>query len=237
MHDLSLLQQIYLTYLGHMYAFTFRTRWTRFWGISLSSWLQFGAFLILLAAWFFGSSWWLLTVLLIVVLWIRFSYRRAAKVGYYKFVEDKTAVFPTTNFIPLAPNERVKARATGLFALSDMETNVLLRPADYWKVPLGEHTVMVENGPEQFLYQFFNKATLEKVQAGWLIFGREPRRALSVTFCSKWGPTFTDFSQLYYINRGNNEPPCQRRTIVFTFAGDQEHTAVWHNISQDLNER
>ena len=147
---------------------------------------------------------------------------------------DKTAVSPTTDFDPLQPHEHVKLRATGQFALSSRETSVLLRPAEYWKVPLGDHSVMVEERSEQYLYQFFSKVTLEKVQAGWLIFGREPMRALSVTFCSKWGPSFTDFSQSYYIRGGKNEPPCQQRAITFTFASDREHAAVWHNILQDF---
>jgi len=219
-----------------MYAFTFRTKWRRFIGISLASWLQFAAFLILLVAWIVRLPWWLLTLMLFVVLWIRFSYWRAAKARYNKFVVDKTAVSPTADFDPLQPNEHVTLRATGLFAVSSRETSVLLRPAEYWKVPLGDHTVMVEQRPEQYLYQFFGKTTLEKVQVGWLIFGHEPMRALSVTFCSKWGPAYTDFSQLYYVPGGNADPPCQQRNITFTFASDREHAAVWHNILQDLEE-
>ncbi|KAA3657403.1 MAG: hypothetical protein DWQ04_28230, partial [Chloroflexi bacterium] len=146
MHDLSSLQRFYLTYLGRMYAFTFRTKLRRFIGISLGSWLQFCLLLILLVAWILRLPWWLLLLTLFVFLWIRFSYWRAAKAGYNKFVVDKTAVSPTIDFDLLKPNEHVKFRATGLFAVSSRETNVLLRPAEYWKVPLGDHTVMVEQG-------------------------------------------------------------------------------------------
>ncbi len=234
MHNLSPLQRFHLNYLGRMYFFTFRTKWRRFMGISIGSWLQIAAALVLLVAWIWHLPWWLLIVMLFIFLWIRFSYKRAEKAGYHKFVADKTAVSPTADFDPLQPNERVKLRATGQFALSGRETSVLLRPAEYWKVPLGDHSVMVEESSEQYLYQFFNKTTLENVQTGWLIFGREPMRALSITFCSKWGPAFTDFSRSYYVRGGKQDPPCQLRDITFTFAGDREYAAVRHSILQDL---
>ena len=236
MHDLSSFQRFYLTYLGRMYAFTFRTKVRRILGISVGSWLQFIVLVLLFVAWVSGMVELVLVLLAVVFLWLRFSYWRAARSGYNKFMVDKTAVSPTADFEPLKPDERVKLRASGLFALSSRETAVLLRPAEYWKAPLGDHTIMVEQGNDKFLYQFFNRATLEKVEAGWLIFGREPMRALSVTFCTKWGPTFTDFAQMYYVRGDNDEPPCQRRNITFTFASDREHAAVWHNILQDLIE-
>lgn len=235
MHDLPTYQRIYLSYIGRMYALTYRTIWKRFLGIQLSSWIKWGPLIILLAAWLSGFPWWLLSLIVLVVIWIRVTYRRAAKAGYSRFVVDQTAVSPTIEFQPLAPNERVSLRATGSFALSNRETNVLLRPADYWQAPLGDHTVMVKQGSQHFLYQFFNKQTVEDVHAGWLIFGAEPIQALAVTFCSKWGPNFADFSNLYYVRGGDNAPPCRRRIIYFTFADDRDHAAVWHNILQDLN--
>ncbi|MCA9924532.1 MAG: hypothetical protein KC421_19280, partial [Anaerolineales bacterium] len=234
---LSYFQRFYLSYLGYMYAYAFRTSRQRFLGISRRSWLTLLLFLLLLMSFIFGYPTWISGLLFLIIIWLRFTYWRAAKAGYSKFVADKTAVSPPADLKPLEPNERIKLRATGLFALSSRETNVLLRPAEYWKVPLGEHAVMVEQQPQSFLYQFFNRDTIEDVRVGWLIFGRQPRRTLAVTFCSKWGKNFTDFSQLYYVRGRDDTPPCERREIYFTFANDREHTAVWHTILQDVNHK
>jgi len=63
-------------------------------------------------------------------------------------------------------------RATGLFGTAHWETKLLLRPATYWQVPLGEHVVMVEYEQGKFVYQFFSATGLQNIQQGVLLNGR-----------------------------------------------------------------
>ncbi|MCP5101120.1 MAG: hypothetical protein GY943_36685 [Chloroflexi bacterium] len=234
MQNLSPFRQLQLTYLGRIYAFTYITKLKKVFGFRISSLLTGGSLGLFLISWIFNWAGFLIILLLLLAIGIRIVYWRANRAGYSKFIEDKTAVFPSSEFPQFPPNEHIKFRASGKFAISSREDSVLLRPAEYWKIPLGDHIVMVEQAPGYFLYQFFNEETIEAVQAGSLIFGHEPHRALSVTFCSKWGPEFNDLAQFYYVKNGTDAPPpCNKRTIYLTFANEEEQTAVWHSITNN----
>ena len=116
--------------------------------------------------------------------------------------------------------------------MRDRENFVLLQPAQYWQVPLGDHVVMVEHMPQSYVYQFFDAAGLQKVEEGWLIFDRELREALAVTFRTKWAPQFAQFEIRYYV-QDEVEPEAPLRTIYFSFDNEADKQAVWHNIVQD----
>jgi hypothetical protein len=235
MQDFSRFHQLQLSVLGRIYAFAYMTTLRSFLGLRRSSWLKGGTFGLFLVAWIFDWPSVFLFLFLLLTSWVRFIYWRSSRAGYSKFVASKTAVSPPTEFPPLSPNEHVKLRATGRFALSSREDTVLLRPAEYWKIPLGDHVVMVEQAQGHFLYQFFNGEIIETVQTGLLIFGREPLLALAISFCSKWGPEFNDLTQFYYVKNGSDTPPCNKRTIYFTFTSDREHATVWHTIVNSIN--
>ena len=236
MAHLSFFRRFYLSYLGRIFAFAYLTTLRRFWGIRLSGWIKWGAIGLFLFALIRNWTGWVTVLIFLVMLWVLYIYWRAPRAGYSRFVADKTAVSPPPNSAPLRPNQHIKLHATGQFALSNREDGVLLRPSEYWKVPMGDHVVMVEQAPSHYLYQFFDRDSIEAVQLGWLIFGREPLQSLAITFCSKWGPEFTDFSQLYYV-REQGDQPCSKRTIYLTFADEEEQTAVWHEILEQLNEK
>jgi hypothetical protein len=233
MQDLSLLKRLYYYYLGNIYAFAYRTDRRRFLGARISSWIKFLMLVLLVAAWLFRLGSVALILALLLALWVRLLYWRAQKAGYSKFIPDKTAVVPTAELDPLSPNQHVKVRATGLFSLIDKEEYVLLQPAEYWQVPLGDHIVMVHRTAGSYLYQFFNASTLQEVQHGWLVFGSEPLKTLAITFGARWGPAFTEYGQLYYTGGNGDKTPAQKLTIYFTLANEAEHRAVWHTIVQD----
>jgi hypothetical protein len=175
-------------------------------------------------------TWLLLGVALLVSL----VYWYAARVGYSRFVvkkEDTGVALAGKGVRPLPANEKVAVQATGLFSVRDSESFVLLQPAHYWQVPLGDHVVMVEHMPKSYVYQFFDAAGLQQVQEGWLIFGRELREALAVTFRTKWAPQFAQFEIRYYL-QDDVEPEAPLRTIYLSFANEADKQAVWHNIVQ-----
>lgn len=163
----------------------------------------------------------------------RVMYWMAHRQGYSRFVADPDPHYPSTGK-QLAPNQRLNVRATGMFALAHDEQRVFLRPAEFWEVPLGERVVMVKAPNEQFLYQFIDEAALQRVEAGWLIFGKEPLPSLAVTFCVTWGPSFNEAVSLYYVGNGTDNPPCQERTVVFTFDVENELALVRENLLELL---
>ncbi len=232
MHNLSLPKQLYYVYLGWAFAIAYRTTRQQFLGYAISSWLKFFAVMLFLAA--LGLRWGqpAITLTLLLVIWIYFSYWRAARQGYNRFVPDDTAVLPA-NTSALPPGRRVPLYATGIFAVIDREQAVLLRPAEYWLSGNGEHGIMVNEHSKKYLYQFFRAETLLSVQAGWMIFGRKPLRSLALTFIPTWGPTNADDVVTYMVGGGVNENyKGKGRTIYFAF----EDTAVEHQVWQTLKQ-
>ena len=72
----------------------------------------------------------------------------------------------------MVDNHKVALRATGVFSVKDWEEFMLGRPADYWRVPMGDHAVMVQYSPGRFLYQFIRLGAIEAIEAGSLFHGR-----------------------------------------------------------------
>ena len=234
MRNISFLRKVYLGYLGRVYTFAYFSSRRRFLGIKFSTLLKWVTTGLVIAAWILDWGGVVLGITLFLAVWVRWLYWRAARTGYSRFIADEAAVIPTAQLDPLPANRRIQLRATGTFCLNDREEYVLLRPAEYWQVPLGEHIVMVQSGRDRFLYQFFNASTLQEVQRGWLIFGSRPLDTLAVTFLGRWGPSASDYGQAFYVGGGNNsDANLKKNTIYFTFQDGVEQEAVWHTIVSD----
>jgi hypothetical protein len=237
MQNLSSLQKMWLNYLGYMYALAYFTTHHRLLGLRLSSWLRFLSLALVVIAWTrgWGTAW--LAGALLLAAWLNVTYWRAGRAGYNKFVPDEAAVLPTEPLSPLPPNQRVPLQATGIFSVNNREDFALLRPAEYWQAPLGDHIVMVQQRPGQFRYQFFTATSLQEIHVGWLIYGRKPHRALAVSFLVMWGPDFNELTQVYMTHHNSSSSrPLARRTVYFTFDEDATRRAVWHNLVYDARQ-
>ena len=235
MHTLSPLRQTLLTGLSRFYFYTYWSTLRQVLGMPLSRWVK-GAPLLLTAV-FFIRNWPLPLLILLAVLslLIQLVYRHAKRRSYKSFVADP--VPPPAPVPPLPANQRVKLWATGTFSLNDREATVLLAPAEYWFVPLGEHIIMVEQVPKRYLYQFFNADTIQKVEIGWLAFGSTPKRSLAITFALIWGPEFADYGTLYVVPDEQKEPPPRTRTVYFSFVDEGDLTAVFSTIQYSVSSR
>jgi hypothetical protein len=132
----------------------------------------------------------------------------------------------------LADEEKVSIQATGHFSVKDREAYTLLRQAEYWRLANGDHAVMVQEKPKRFLYQFIQPDSLQQVQSGLLLFGREPKKCLAITFLTSWGPEFSEENLALYSGN-NHSPKKMRRKIYLTFPSEQNRQAVWHNFLRD----
>lgn len=232
MRHLPWYRQLQINLLAAVYAGIYFCDARRWLGQGASFWLGVLGASGVVAALVLSAPWWLIAGLAAVWGMGRFVFERARRSRYSYFVADETAVSPPTGAAPLPADARVRLRATGVFALSSREMSLLLRPADYWRTPLGEHAIMAEtNG--SFLYQFFSAEMVQAVQAGWLLFARQPRRALAVTFCNRWGPEYNDETLRYYVRNGGAETPCRQRTVYLTFTNAQELASVWCSLCPD----
>ena len=233
MHDLPFLKRFTYSILGYLYWFTYYTTTHRFLGIRISSLVKMLAIVLVLATWFgdWGEPMLILSLLLLAgvfaVYWI------AKRVGYFSFVPSPYRIDFDEEESELTPYERIAIGATGIFSLQEWELSVLLRPAQYWQVPRGDHAVMVAHEPQKYLYQFFNVADVQAVRNGWLLFGRHPQKALAISFLSIWGP---EFSQLQVNIFGSITQTAQpaNRTIYLSFPDAESEQAVCRNILVDM---
>jgi hypothetical protein len=218
MDALSPLHRAYYAYLSRMYALAHGLYRRSFLGIRLGALARWLPIVALLVGW--GMAWppGVMIALLLVTLWINYSLWRAKRDNYNRFVPNRAAGDNTPEPATLPPNERVSLLATGLFSVSGRESRLLLRPAQYWRVPLGDHIVMAEEEPGKFLYQFFDARSLQELREGLLLFGPRPRATLAVSFLARWGPEFTRFGQEH--ETGHDDLPPPRRVTVYLSAED-----------------
>lgn len=225
---------------GLLYSWAFTLSQQPLWELPLSLWL--GVISWLLLGWGWLSGWpavylglWLLLLLAghLVLVWAR-RQQYTAFVGW-----AETAVFPNPapdNRLPY--NRRVSLWVNGRFSLVNREAFVWLRPADYWQLPLGEHTLMVAEQPGRYLYQFFTAGSLLQVEPGWVFVGRAARPALALTFHLTWGPEVKMplLSQFQFgpVVEAPTGPP---RTIYLLFATLADQQQLWQHIMADWQTR
>lgn len=235
MEALSPLQRLSYGYLSRMNAFAYAAANRSLLGMRLSRWLMLGLAALLLAGWVRQWPVVVLAALLLVLIWLAFSFWRARRSNYIRFVAAADAL-PSDDLTgsagTLAPNQRVPLQATGVFSVSSRDVAVLQKPGHYWQVPLGDHIVMVEERPGKFAYQFFNAANLQGARRGWLLFGPRPLECLAVSFMSAWGPEYTKFQQ-YDDGKPSPTPP-KARTIYLGFESGESLQAVWRTIVADV---
>lgn len=221
MANWGLWQRPFYRYLGLAYAFTWWATERRFLGAMVQTWLKLFTWGGLLSALLGRWEPWLTGGTAVFLLWLYVSFWRAKRAGYSQFVPDAGAEEPPDG-ATLSPYARRPLRATGLFSVLEFDKFVLLRPAEYWRVPLGQQVVMVEHRPGRYLYQFFTAETVAQVERGWLLFGARPWPTLAVTFRSAWG----DVGQL----PGTRQETDRRVRIYLSCADEAVITAVWRSI-------
>ena len=233
MTTLSPLRYRLLGYQGHLYLLTYWSTLRRVLGMPLSRLIKGLPILLAFVALIWASSLPLFFFFMGLALLIQLSYWYAKRQSYNTFVADPIPLPPDDALMSLSANQRVQLNATGIFSLNDRETSVLLAAAEYWYVPLGEHIIMVEQVKDHYYYQFFNAKTIQRVEPGWLIFGKTPRRSLALTFQLNWGPQFADGGGHYLVRGDEKPPPARERTVYFSFEDEGDLTAVYHTIIHD----
>lgn len=223
--------------LSQFYTLMYQSRRRRFLGVTVATWIIL--LLLLLALWAFMSRWspllyngaLILAALLAVAYWV------VGRLGYTRFVPDETMALDPEFAAPRVES-RVPLRATGIFSVRDYERYVLEETAEYWRVPMGQHVIMVHHGPEQFLYQILEPHYVRAVTPGFLLYGRQPQPAIAVQFVVSWAPEMAREPRFY---PGAPEPqeraPSEERTIYFTFDHDADRYAVWRSLVEGGSER
>ena len=217
---------------GSLYAFLYATVRRTFLGATISGWLKNG--LLLLAPLVLLLGWPVLwpALMLALALLLRLLYWKARRDGFVRFIAE-TDQRPAVDAPALADDQKAPFKATGIFSVKAWETYVLGRPADYWRVAMGDHVMMVRHSPGRFLYQFIRIGAVETIEAGLLCHGAQPQKALAITYLTSWGPDSDDVDFMFYAPSDENNPSRQRRKMFLAFENESARASVWHNLLRD----
>jgi len=152
----------------------------------------------------------------------------AGRQGYARFEPDAQAqalLAKEADQPPLRRQEQVPVRASGPFHVEDKEQAFLDLDADFQTAATREHIILGRVHPARFLllgrwpkhelgwwYIFFQPATIQSMQVGYLRFGPTPSLALEVVYAPQ---------------------PGTRRTIYLTFKNHQDLRRVWDDLAHD----
>ena len=221
--------------IGSLYALLYYTERKRILGFTISGWLKNLPWLFALFAWPFGLglAWSIAGIALAIV--IRLLYWRGKRVGYIRFIsEENGRLSPDSESI--ANNQKVSVRASGAFSVHSSETYVRQHPAQYWRVGMGDHALMVNNSSGRYLYQFIQPGGLEKVVPGKLCTGRNAEPSLEVTYLGNWGPESTDISFMFYAPENEKKQAKLRRKIYLAFDSLEQRGLVWKSLTGGLDQ-
>lgn len=232
MADLTSFELFKIRLIGVLYALAYFTAHRGFLGARLSTWIKWMPVVFTLAAWFgrWPVYWVAIGVVWFVV--VQFFYWRVKKQGYIRFMALDEPPRQEGETV-LVDNKKVKTLATGTFSVSSHEAYVLQKPAEYWRVPIGDHAIMVQHMPGKYLYQFVQAGALQSVAAGYLIFGRRPQEALAITFLTTWGPEFGQHTPKQLMAGANHTPAKLERTIYLTIPDAADRHLVRRNLLRD----
>jgi hypothetical protein len=217
---------------GAVYAFLHATAHKVFIGPTIKGWLLVGPLFVALFLVLTGQSIVLAIGIVIATLILRAFYWKAGRDGYVHFIPE-TVQQPADGTTAVADNQKVPIKASGIFSVKDWEEYVLARPAEYWRVPMGDHAIMVQQAPGRFLYQFLRRGAIEAIEAGSLWHGRQQHSALAITFLSSWGPESEDPSFMFYAPSDEGNPALKQRQMYLAFEDTLTRDSVWHKLSSD----
>lgn len=236
MESLSPLRRAYFSYLSRAYAVMYKLHYQSVLGIRLLTIARWLPILVLVTGWIQRWPLPVLILLLLLILWLNYSLWRAKRDNFNRFVADHESLAESIQSEPLPANQKISVTATGTFSVSGRDNSLLLHPATYWRVPLGEHVVMVEESPGKYLYQFFSGKSLQTIRPGWLLFGHRPIESLAVTFLARWGPEYTKFGQVYEDGDDSDLPPAKRVTIYLSSDDPATRQAILDTIVSDARQ-
>ena len=235
MTNLTSIEMFRIRLTGVLYGLAYFTTQRSFLGIRLSAWLKWAILIFIVVAWFgrWPIYWPIIGgVLFVIVQLFYWIVKRRGYISFFAIGEQSNEEVGEL----LPDNHKVKAWATGIFSVSRHQAYVLQKSAEYWRVPVGDHAFMVEHQQGKFLYQFVQVGALQRVETGFLIFGRRPQEALAVTFLTTWGPEFGDTSPRQLMAGSNHTPAKLGRTIYLTFANTADRHLVRQNLMRDMDQ-
>ncbi|MFN2187725.1 MAG: hypothetical protein ACK2T3_03085 [Candidatus Promineifilaceae bacterium] len=229
MDDLPFVKRLFNRVSGYLYATLYFISDRLIFGASLLGWLTLLCLLLGAFSWLrTGSINWFLGFLLLIFV-LRLLYWKAKRDGFIVFTSQNRKQPPSG--IELIRNFRkYDLHASGVFSVTGREEYMFRRPTKLWRVPFGDHALMVERPSGRFLYQFIEDGHIRGIAPGCLIYGSKVNEALEIDFRTTWGPVAGETEFKWYAPRDSSEPKRYKRVLYLGFQAKDVRDAVWHSL-------
>jgi hypothetical protein len=232
MNEPTSTDRISTSLIGPLYAQLYWTIKTNFLGFAIAGWLKNLSFFLAIIALLFGWGFGIFILFVGVTLGLRILYWIAKRNGYIRF-KPGGDIKANLDGKQIVADKKVQIDATGKFSVKNLEAYVVRQQAEYWRVPMGDHAVMIKQGTDRYLYQFIKADMVESVLAGTLFHGRQPVSALEITYQSTWGPETEDVSFMFYAPSESSNAKKMRRKLYLSIDDDNLLHAVWYSLTMD----
>jgi len=229
MEDLPAAIRIKNRLLGYLYAGLYISSDRLVIGASLLGWITAILFFSGLYLWLrTGMVAWFV-VFLVILLVVRIAYRLAKRVGFIVFI-IQTDDQPHPVLEPLKDDLKYAMRASGTFSVTGREEYMFRRPTMLWRVPFGDHALMVERPSGRYLYQFIERGFIQRVRLGCLVYGSQVNPALEIDFRTTWGPVAGETDFKWFAPGDGSQPKRLRRKLYLGFENVNDRDAIWQSL-------
>ncbi len=229
MDDLPAALRIKNRLVGYLYAGLYISSDRLVIGASLLGWITAILFFSGLYLWLrTGTVAWFV-VFLVVLLVVRIAYWLAKRVGFIVFT-IQTDDQPPPVLEPLKDDQKYALQASGTFSVTGREEYMFRRPTRLWRVPFGDHALMVERPSGRYLYQFIERGFIQRVRLGCLVYGSQVNPALEIDFRTTWGPVAGETDYKWYAPGGSSQPKRLRRKLYLGFENVNDRDAIWQSL-------
>jgi hypothetical protein len=232
MEDLPAGKRIFNQAIGYLYTLLYYISDRLVIGASLLGWITVG--LLLLGVYFWlrsGSIAWFL-VLISITIAVRAVYWIARRDGFIVFTDQVDDRAPADT-VALTNYQNFDLTASGTFSILGQEEYMFRRPAKLWRVPIGDHALMVQRPTGRYFYQFIEAGYIKALRPGCLFYGSRVNYALKIDFRTTWGPVAGETEYKWYAPSRGSKPKRLRRTLYLGFENKAERDAIWQSIHRE----
>ena len=235
MEDLPVTKRLIYRTVGHLYASLYFTSDRLILGASILGWLTILLFFLGLYLWLRSRSiaWFL--ALLFILFAVRVAYWIAQRDGFIVFtaqVDDQEPIDARR----VQDYQKFDLRASGVFSVTGQEEYMFRRPTKLWRVPMGDHALMVQRPTGRYLYQFIEVGYIKRMRPGCLVYGSRLNFALEIDFRTKWGPVAGETEFNWFAPGEGSKPKRLKRTLYLGFENKADRDAVLQSIGRDNTE-
>ncbi|MGB3716121.1 MAG: hypothetical protein WA996_16980 [Candidatus Promineifilaceae bacterium] len=235
MEDLPVTKRIIYRAAGYLYASLYYTSDRLLIGASILGWITVILFFLGLYLWLrSGSIAWFLALLFILFA-VRVAYWIAQRNGFIVFIAQVDDQAPG-DARRIKDYQKFALMASGVFSITGWEEYMFRRPTKLWRLPMGDHALMVQSPAGRYLYQFIEVGYIKRIRPGCLVYGSRVNFAFEIDFRTTWGPVAGETEFNWFAPGEGSKPKRLKRTLHLGFENKANRDAVWQSILRENKE-